>query len=176
MEVEISGVKCVFDEKDWEWLKHLPLRLQKAGGYKNGIVYVFLNRVGIHRTIFELYNGRILTGNVVDHINRITTDNRIENLRQISNWDNLHLNKKKFITRLVTSKYIGVSKDKRNDKWRAQCRYAGASVSLGLYDTEYDAAVAHDAYAIKMFDNPLRLNFPETADVLRIIYGKVRSL
>ena len=52
---------------------------------------------------------------VVDHINNDPLDNKLENLQLIPHWYNLSKDKKG-----CTSKYTGVSWDKRSNKWRAQ--------------------------------------------------------
>jgi hypothetical protein len=57
---------------------------------KNGYYYVNIGRkkYSVHRLIIETFIGPIPKGMVVDHINRITTDNRIENLRVVSYREN----------------------------------------------------------------------------------------
>lgn len=51
---------------------------------------VWLNGRGylVHRIIFLLHHGKLTDGLVIDHINRIRHDNRIENLRELSIGDN----------------------------------------------------------------------------------------
>lgn len=89
------------------------------------VAQTFLNykRDGTHKT-------------VVDHINGIITDNRLENLRIISNRENLS-------RRGGTSKYAGVSWVKRNNKWRADIYLGDRYYYLGLYKTEEEAHIAY---------------------------------
>lgn len=61
-----------------------------------------------HRLIWEHYNGPILKGMVIHHINGLRDDNRIENLSMISQADNV---KKRM--------GLGCSMDKRDGRWRA---------------------------------------------------------
>ena len=79
---------------------------------------------------------------VVDHINTIKTDNRLENLQVITNRENLSKDKKK-----GTSKYVGVSWYKRYQKWKAQMLIKGKHKTLGYFKTELEA---HQAYQSKL--------------------------
>lgn len=43
----------------------------------------------VHRVVWELHNGPLRDGKLIDHINRISTDNQISNLRSATNHENL---------------------------------------------------------------------------------------
>ena len=80
----------------------------------------------------------------IDHINGDATDNRIENLRDVSTKENgrnksIHVNN--------TTGVTGVSK--RNGKFRATIKVDGKSKELGLYDTLEAAAAARKEAEIK---------------------------
>lgn len=47
-----------------------------------------------HRIIYAIFNGK-LPGKEIDHINRIRTDNRIENLREVDRIENINNTTKK---------------------------------------------------------------------------------
>ena len=79
---------------------------------------------------------------VVDHINTIKTDNRLENLQVITNRENSSKDKKK-----GTSKYVGVSWYKRCKKWKAQMLIKGKYKTLGYFKTELEAS---EAYQLKL--------------------------
>jgi hypothetical protein len=68
----------------------------------------------------------------IDHINGIKTDNIIDNLRSVTNQQNLYNTKAK-----------GYTWDKSRNKWRAQIRIDGKKKNLGRFDTEQQA---HKAY------------------------------
>uniref|UniRef100_A0A6H1ZNI4 Putative HNH endonuclease n=1 Tax=viral metagenome TaxID=1070528 RepID=A0A6H1ZNI4_9ZZZZ len=156
MEFEVEGKSCLVDDCDWEWLKDIKFTVRKV----HHQYYLYYKSVPLHKIVFIAHHGSINFGNAVDHVNRKSLDNRSINLRQLLNRDNLLLNRRKYKGD-GTSKFIGVSRDKRNNKWRAQYTVGVNNVYLGLYNTEKLAAIAHDIYAVKTFKDPLRLNFPE---------------
>ena len=75
------------------------------------------------------YNGLI-----VDHINNIKTDNRLENLQLISNRENTSKDRKG-----CTSKYTGVCWNKRNNKWLSQIIINGKTKYIGCFNCELEA-------------------------------------
>lgn len=79
---------------------------------------------------------------VVDHINGNKLDNRVENLRIVTNRANLSTC---FRTDngTLSSEYVGVHWDINSLKWRSRIYYDGISIHLGLFDNETDAS---DAY------------------------------
>lgn len=87
----------LFEYKDgqlfWKVRKALCVKLgdsfgsKKPNGYVDGAIDRGLYRV--HRLIWIWHNGDIPKGMLIDHINGIKDDNRIENLRVLSNRDNV---------------------------------------------------------------------------------------
>mgnify|MGYP001766451268 CR=1 FL=1 len=73
----------------------------------------------------------------IDHINRIKTDNRIANLRDVTNRENSQ-NKS-----TNTSGYVGVSWSKQKSKWQARIEVDGKSRHLGFFDDPRDASNAY---------------------------------
>jgi hypothetical protein len=61
--------------------------------------------------------------------------------------------------RKTTSRFRGVTFDKRSVKWKAQIGHQGGHAVLGYYDYEEDAARAYDAEARKVFGRGATLNF-----------------
>ena len=96
-----------------------------------------------HRLIFEKFVRPLADREVIDHINGDTLDNRLENLRAVSNRENLqncrvHRN----------GKLVGTTYHKMTKKWRALIRCTDKDgkriqVQLGSFPTEQDA---HEAY------------------------------
>ena len=103
-------------------------------GYKTAVVMG--RRVTAHRTAFTLYHGRVPSGEI-DHINGVRSDNRIENLRDVSptlNRRNAARSKKN------TSGVTGVSWKKAYAKWQACFALERKQVHLGYFDCK-EAAV-----------------------------------
>lgn len=76
----------------------------------------------------------------LDHINGDTTDNRIENLREADQSQNSQ-NRKPM--RGCSSQYLGVSRDRKTKKWKAQIMVEGKKFALGYFSDEIQA---HQVY------------------------------
>lgn len=126
--------KVLFDVEDIEKIKQYKWHLHYR---KKGQRYdVCTNRYGCHnRKGRYLLLARFLTdcpvGLTVDHINRITLDNRKSNLRVCTQYIN-NLNKN-----TNTSGCIGVSWDKNRNKWHVMFK----DKNLGRF-VSFDEAVA----------------------------------
>ena len=79
----------------------------------------------------------------VDHINRIRTDDRIENLRWATQEEQNQ--NQVYMLRTNTSGVRGVRWDKANAKWRAVIRVNGTQLHLGYFDDVHDAESAYQA-------------------------------
>ena len=86
-----------------------------------------------HRAVWEEAHGPIPKGMVVDHINGDIQDNRLENLRCVTNSRNLH----------NTKAYKGFSFHKASGKWDARIMVDRKLHWLGLHDTAVDARAAY---------------------------------
>jgi hypothetical protein len=95
-----------------------------------------------HRVAWMMMYGEIPKGMVIDHINRIRHDNRIENLRPISHADNVRNQNQS--RRL--SKYKGVNYVKPRGKWRVRVKLYGKDYHIGTFETEELAAWAYDVF------------------------------
>jgi hypothetical protein len=82
----------------------------------------------------------------IDHINGNGLDNRLENLRDVSNIENLRNQK---IPKNNTSGTIGVSFDKRNQNYQASIMINGKSKNLGYFENKEEAIAARAAANIK---------------------------
>lgn len=98
---------------------------------------IFVNKVDYlsHRLAFLMVNGRL--PDTIDHINGDGTDNRWENLREITRSEN-SLNKK--IYSCNSTGAAGVTR--RNGKFRARIRFKGVLYNIGTYNSIEEAAKA----------------------------------
>ena len=83
-----------------------------------------------HRYIWEINFGKIPKGMVIDHINNNSLDNRIENLKCVTQSENL-LNKNNKRRSDNKSGVRGVSFCNKYQKWVAQIQVEGANLFLG---------------------------------------------
>ena len=82
----------------------------------------------------------------IDHINRIRTDNRIANLREVSHKQN-HQNRSKSSTN--TSGHPGICWHKRASKWVAQITHNYEPIHLGTFEKLEEAISARKAGELK---------------------------
>jgi hypothetical protein len=122
-------------------IKGITLTAPSVNGYKccslstNGVVQTYQ----VHQLVAMAFLNHKPQGHtlVVDHINNIRTDNRLENLQLVSHRHNLSKDKK------GTSKYTGVSWQNRDKRWKASIRINGNSIYLGYFTDESEAAIAY---------------------------------
>ena len=108
--------------------------------YFNANINQETKKLFIHRLVAEHFIDNPDNKLYVDHINRISTDNRVSNLRWTTAREN---NYNLSIPITNTSGYIGVHKDKKNNKWTAGIRINGKKTYLGSFDDIEDAANAY---------------------------------
>jgi hypothetical protein len=123
--------------------KILKTSLNRVRKYLYVSLYTEQNDIkfNIHQLVAMAFLGHKPDGTqkiVVDHINNIITDNRLENLQLITNRENSTKDQKG-----GTSKYVGVSWNKQNKRWTAQIRVFGELKYLGAFKNEYDAHLAY---------------------------------
>lgn len=120
-----------------------------AGTLTNfGYVSITLDRARYqaHRLAWLYVYGR-WPAQDIDHINRLKSDNRIANLRDVSrqvNMLNIDLQTNN------TSGVTGVSWHKATNKWRAEITLEGAQKHLGLFDSFDDAVAVRKAVEMKV--------------------------
>lgn len=109
------------------------------GGHRGGTL--FRKRYLAHRVIWYLYYGEAPDGQI-DHINGVGSDNRIVNLRVVSNLENSH---NRGISANNKSGHSGVSWALKEKKWVAQIRVGDRRVRLGAFHKIEDAVIARRA-------------------------------
>lgn len=108
----------------------------KSHGYQ--VIRVDGTLYGAHRLAWLYVYGSFPEG-VIDHINQDPLDNRISNLRDVEQVDNMRNMR---ILNTNKSGITGVSWDKANNKWRASINIGNKGVNLGRYSELNDAIKA----------------------------------
>ena len=127
-------------------IKFKKERILKCSYTKTGYGFVNLclnNKVTlrqVHQLVAMAFlnhkpNGHTL---VVDHIDNNPLNNKLENLQVITQRQNSSKDKKGY-----SSKYVGVSWNKRSKKWMALLKLDGKLKSLGYFKDEYQAHLAY---------------------------------
>lgn len=124
--------------------KEIILKTQNgASGYKKVSLSKgnIIKNANIHQLVAIAFLGHVPNQHksVVDHINHDKHDNRVENLRIVTQRENSGHRKNK-----GTSKYNGVHWCKRGKRWVASIRINNKLKSLGYYKIEHDAHLAHE--------------------------------
>lgn len=106
--------------------------LSKAwNGYRGGSLnYKY---VSAHRVIWKLVHG--VDAEVIDHINGVRDDNRLENLRSVSYTENA---RNRRLGKNNTSGVLGVHFSKRTGKW-------AVNIGLGSFETKEEAIAARNS-------------------------------
>ncbi|HEC8969323.1 TPA: HNH endonuclease [Salmonella enterica subsp. enterica serovar Senftenberg] len=133
------------DTGELKWKVSFSNRIKagdKAGSVKKDSGYIRLKLNGrsyqAHRIAWQICHGEIPAGMEIDHINSVRNDNRISNLRLVTHLENVK-NQKKHCTNV--SGVMGVSWNKKRQKWYAYIHADGKRKYLGYYDC-MESAVA----------------------------------
>ena len=133
--VERKLIRKQKEYKVGDWVK-CDLKPNKTTGYID--VRIGKKNYKLHRIIAFCFGkleqiNAVNDTNDVDHENGVKTDNRVENLRQVTHQQNQwnQLNAK------------GYTWHKRNKKWGAQISVNAKDIYLGCYDTEEEARNAY---------------------------------
>ncbi len=110
-----------------------------------------------HRLAWFLMTGAWPT-KPIDHIDGDTTNNKWENLREVTSQENSHNLAK--LNRTNTTGFAGVNWDEHHQQFRAQIRCGYTKYYIGLYPTAEHAA--HAAYAVKCHLHPTAPRRPPT--------------
>jgi len=120
-----------------QWAGKVAGSKQKKGYWQ---LKIYSKAYKAHRLAF-LYMIGCLPNNDVDHVNGIKTDNRWENLRDVTNTTNTRNQKKRTIN---VSGYTGVSKV--SSKWRSTIMVDGTNTHLGYFECPYEAFKARQFF------------------------------
>jgi len=120
-EFDLEGGK-IYRKIPWK-SEHSAFDTDSVIGYKEG--RAFGVRTYAHRLIYFIGYGKAPTE--IDHINGDRSDNRLENLREVSRRENAKNSSCK-------SRVVGVGWDKQRRKWRSQVMVDGKGIFLGRFN------------------------------------------
>lgn len=135
---DITYLKSILQYVDGDliWVKN-----DKIAGYKRPdnriVIRIQGNSYMAHRLIFKITTG--IEPKEIDHINGDPSDNRIENLREISRSQNSYNTNLRSTNK---SGFKGVCFDKSRSKWIATISNNYKTINLGRYDCIGQAILA----------------------------------
>lgn len=122
----------------WKTKLNKRIRLQSIAGSKDGHGYVQImingKRYKAHRLIYIMFHGSV--PEVIDHINGVRDDNRIENIRPASLNDNAQNAKK---PERNTTGFKNVYWYRRKGLWQVAITVDGKPLHIGYYDNINEA-------------------------------------
>ena len=154
-----QGKFAIVDAADYEWLNQYKWYVSCSSP---GMYYACRQSEGrsimMHRQIMDPP-----AGHVVDHINRNSLNNRRGNLRVCTQAENV----RNCRGRQTSSQYKGVRCRREQNKWQARIGINGRQESIGVFDSEVEAALAYDLRAIVLFGEFAYLNLPHITNATR---------
>jgi hypothetical protein len=129
-------------------LKHNKEKLLSFSKNEKGYLFCTLSKehvikkFKIHQLVSMAFLNHIPCGmkSIVDHIDNNKLNNKIDNLRIVTTYENHN----KIKNNKKTSKYYGIYKQR--NKWRAQISKPNKRIHIGLFETEEQAKLAYDSY------------------------------
>jgi hypothetical protein len=116
--------------------------------HKNGKKYARTRTTSMHEIIF---GRKASKGHKIDHKNSNGMDNRIENLREVTDLENgSNIN--------TYDKLIGICWRVKHNKWEASIKLNRKNHFLGLFKDKIEAAKQYDRFSVHLFPNTKQLN------------------
>jgi hypothetical protein len=129
------------DLAQFKWYSHSSNGGKRAYAAMGTARYEFSKSKFLHRIVLERIIGRPLNlGEIPDHINGDSLDNRRSNLRLATKAQN---NRNAQIPKTNKTGYKGVAFRKERQKWQATINYNNHKIYLGCYDTPQEAYVIY---------------------------------
>ena len=122
-------------------LKYKNGAIAGSSSNTNGYVQVQVNNKMhlAHRIIWEMKNGPIPKGLLIDHVDGNRTNNKLSNLRLCTKSQNTCNGK---LRSTNTSGFRGVSWSRSMSMWRSQIRTQNGPMNLGYFETKEEAYAA----------------------------------
>lgn len=120
-------------------------QIRKPSGHVYTRIGIGYQNLAAHRVIWLLVYGSIDDQMVIDHVNGVGTDNRLQNLRLVSSSDN---SRNRSVTKRSRSGVVGVYWNSTEKKWHARIQVNGVRKSIGQYEKLEDAEAARKAHEV----------------------------
>jgi hypothetical protein len=157
LKIELTkGHHAIIDKEDFDLI--VGYSWHYSQGYAYAIDKTTKERVAMHRLIGGLSN----TNYVVDHINGNGLDNRKANIRICTVAQNSK-NKASHADSIVKYKGVSIYRGKYVSTIMADYK----RYHIGVFNTDFEAAKAHDFEAVKRHGDYARLNFPESLEQIK---------
>lgn len=146
-----QGRVTLVDDEDFEYLSQVSWYWKRAARSENGYAQRTQRIKGSSKQLHMDMHRIILVarkGQIVDHINGNSLDNRRSNLRFCNLKQNAQNSK---LPNTNTSGYKGVSWHKGASKWRVTIKPNQKQVHLGFFENLTEAAKAYNKAAKKYF-------------------------
>jgi AP2 domain len=150
-----QGQNAIVDAADFEWLSQWNWCAHWSSRTKS-----FYAKRGKPQVSMQAVIMNCVLGDLVDHGNHDTLDNRRQNLRKVT-WVQSNQNRRRQCK--GCSGFKGVSKSPSKtigDRWRAMIQVNGKAIHLGMFASPEEAARAYDEAAKKHHSKFAWLNFP----------------
>lgn len=141
------------DKQTSQWNGRLAGKEAGSNNKNYWRVHIGDKQYSAHRIVWKLAYGSIPNDKQIDHINGDGLDNRLENLRLVTNREN-QLNRRADKGRA----YKGVYKKGRG--FKAEITHDGERHYVGYFKTAERAALEYDKKARELHGEHARLNFP----------------
>lgn len=151
-----KGQVAIVDDEDFEWLnqwKWLAVKLRSTY-YAMRVVYEksqYKETILMHRLILGLTGRK----EIADHKDHNGLNNQKSNLRIATHSENMA---NRCARKNSSSKFLGVSKNIKTNKWRAKIQTGGQCVHIGNFTDEKDAAIAYNKKAKEVHGDFANLN------------------
>lgn len=157
--LELAGELLQYDKKTgvFRWKSgRAQVRAGDIAGSMDNHGYIKLRLNGMffkaHRIAWMMAYREAPKGQI-DHINGIRSDNRIENLRVVTNKQNAENMKLRSDN---TSGFRGVSFNRKAGRYEAHVRHLGKKLNLGIFDTKEEASAIARMAREKLFTHERR--------------------
>lgn len=148
-----NGMVALVDDEDYE--KVIAYKWRFDGRYATTVI----DKESQQKVYMHRFLTRAETGELIDHKNGDTLDNRGENLRK-ANYRENSANRKLYAHN--TTGFKGVYRYSRGSKrWRAAITFNDKQISLGYYANPIEAAKAYNKKAVELFGEFAKLNVIE---------------